>query len=109
MDGLSIKNSDLMVKTGRTTSELRNRHMNEDAGAVNGGKSFADTLKDAVGTVNQLSQEAGVLQQKLATGETKNIPEVLIAAEKSGVAFKLLMQVRNKVIDAYQEIMKMQV
>lgn len=109
MDGLSIKNSDLLLKTGRTTSELRNDKMNSDAGAVQGGKSFADTLKDAVGSVNELAQQADVMQQKLATGETKNIPEVMIATEKSAVAFKLLMQVRNKVIDAYQEIMKMQV
>ncbi len=109
MDGLSIKNSDLLMKTGRTSSEIRNDRVNEDAGAIGGGKSFADTLKDAVGSVNELSQAADVQQQKLATGETKNIPEVMIATEKAAVAFKLLMQVRNKVIDAYQEIMKMQV
>lgn len=109
MDGLSIKNSDLLIKTGRTASEIRNDRVNTDAGAIGGGKSFADTLKDAVGSVNELSHEANVLQQKLATGETKNIPEVMIATEKASVSFKLLMQVRNKVIDAYQEIMKMQV
>ena len=109
MDGLSIKNSDLMIKSGRTSSEMRNDRMNADAGAVDGSKSFADTLKDAVGSVNELSHAADVQQQKLATGETKNIPEVMIATEKAQIAFKLLMQVRNKVIDAYQEIMKMQV
>ena len=109
MDGLSIKNSDLLIKSGRTTSEMRNDRMNEEAGAIGETKSFADTLKDAVGSVNQLSQAADIQVQKLATGETKNIPEVMIATEKAAVAFKLLMQVRNKVIDAYQEIMKMQV
>ena len=49
------------------------------------------------------------MMEKLATGETKNIPEVMVAAEKADIALKLMVQVRNKMIDAYQEIMKMQV
>lgn len=112
MDGLTISDSNSMLRTGHTASQLRNEKINaeavDSAGAA-GGPSFADTLKNAVGSVNQLSQEADVQMQKLATGETKNIPEVMIASEKAGVAFKLLMQVRNKIIDAYQEVMKMQV
>lgn len=111
MDGLTVSNSDLLLKTGRTTSEIRNDQINRDSvdGSSSDVKSFADTLKDAVNSVNEISKEADVQMQKLATGETKNIPEVMIAAEKAGVAFKLLSQVRNKIIDAYQEVMKMQV
>lgn len=111
MDGLTVSNSDLLLKTGRTTSEIRNDQINRDSvdGSSADVKSFADTLKDAVNSVNEISQEADVQMQKLATGETKNIPEVMIAAEKASVAFKLLSQVRNKIIDAYQEVMKMQV
>jgi flagellar hook-basal body complex protein FliE len=112
MDGLTISTSENLLKTGRTASQIRNDRINAEAlgpQAQQDIKSFADTLKDAVGSVNELSREASVQVQKLATGETKNIPEVMIAAEKSSVAFKLLMQVRNKIIDAYQEVMKMQV
>jgi flagellar hook-basal body complex protein FliE len=111
MDGLTVSNSDTMLRTGRTNSEMRNDRMNADAldGSSGEVRSFADTLTDAVGKANALSQEADIQIQKLATGETKNIPEVLIAAEKASVGFKLLTQVRNKIIDAYQEIMKMQV
>ena len=47
--------------------------------------------------------------QKLATGKAESIPDVMIAAEKADIALRLMLQVRNKVIDAYQEIMKMQV
>ncbi len=111
MDGLTVSNSENLLRTGQTTSQLRNTQINSDS--VDAGnqeiKSFADTLTDAVGKVNELSQAADVQIQKLATGETKNIPEVMIAAEKASVAFKLMTQVRNKIIDAYQEIMKMQV
>ncbi len=109
MDGLSIRNSDALLRTGRTSSEIRNSEINQEAGATGDVKSFADTLKDAVGSVNEMSHEANTQIQKLATGETKNIPEVLIASEKASVAFKLMLQVRNKIIDAYQEVMKMQV
>lgn len=111
MDGLTISNSENMLRTGRTESQLRNDKINSESIDSNRQeiKSFADTLSEAVGKVNELSQAADVQMQKLATGETKNIPEVMIAAEKASVAFKLMTQVRNKIIDAYQEIMKMQV
>ena len=111
MDGLTISNSDSILRSGHTTSQIRNDQINNDAidGSQSDIKSFKDTLSDAVNKVNELSTEADVQMQKLATWQTKNIPEVMIATEKATVAFKLLTQVRNKIIDAYQEIMKMQV
>lgn len=111
MDGLTVSNSENLLRTGRTASELRNMEVNKQAtGSANPDvKTFAQTLSDAVNSVNSISQDANVQMQKLATGETKNIAEVMIATEKASVAFKLLTQVRNKIIDAYQEIMKMQV
>jgi flagellar hook-basal body complex protein FliE len=109
MDGLSISNSETLLRTGETASQIRNRQINEQSGVTAGSKSFADTLKEAVQTTNELSKQADVKMQQLATGETKNIPEVLISVEKASIAFKLLTQVRNKIIDAYQEVMKMQV
>ncbi|OQW50641.1 MAG: hypothetical protein A4S09_00110 [Proteobacteria bacterium SG_bin7] len=74
-----------------------------------GEKSFAETLKDAIGSVNQLQKTADVQMQKLATGKAESIPDVMIAAEQADIALKLMVQVRNKIIDAYHEIMKMQV
>lgn len=111
MDGLTVSNSDVLLRTGKTTSQIRNDQINADSidSGAQDTKSFADTLSDAVTKVNELSQTADVQMQKLATGETKNIPEVMISVEKASIAFKLLTQVRNKMIDAYQEIMKMQV
>ena len=111
MDGLTVSNSENLLRTGQTVSEMRNERINSEAidSTDSAAKSFADTLTEAVEKVNEISQEANVQMQKLATGETKNVAEVMIAAEKSSVAFKLLTQVRNKIIDAYQEVMKMQV
>lgn len=109
MDGINLSTSERMLETGKTTSQLRNEGINREAVDNEGGISFSDTLKGAIESVNQISHEADVQMQKLATGETKNVAEVMIAAEKANVAVKLFTQVRNKIIDAYQEIMKMQV
>lgn len=109
MDGLTISTAESLLNTGKTVSEINKSQLKNELYGPQEGKSFADTLKDAVASVDQLQKEADVQMQKLATGENKNIPEVLIAVEKADIALKLMLQVRNKIIDAYQEIMKMQV
>jgi len=113
MDGLTISNADNLIESGRTLSEIRQEKLNNNsaagANATEPGKSFADTLKDAVQSVNALQKESDVQMEKLATGKAKSIPDVMIAAEKADLAVKLMLQVRNKIIDAYQEVMKMQV
>ncbi len=73
------------------------------------GKSFAATLNEAIKGVNELQKSSDKAAQDLATGRTDNIAEVMLSAEKADVALKVMVQVRNKIIDAYNEIMKMQV
>ncbi len=110
MDGLTIRQGNSLIDTGKTASELRSDRMAPQTGPSSGGdKTFADTLKEAVGQVNTLQKESDVKMQELATGKTSNIPEVMMAAEKADIALRLMVQVRNKVIEAYQEVMKMQV
>lgn len=110
MDGLTVSRANKFLKTGDTFSEIRQQDLKQGVSTKNDlGKSFSDTLKDAVKDVDHLQKQADVMMKKLSTGEAKNLPEVLIAAEKADIAFKLLVQVRNKIIDAYQEVMKMQV
>ena len=72
------------------------------------GEGFGKLLKEAVAEVNKLQMEAGEAMQKLAVGEGEGIHETMIAMEKAGLSFKMMMQVRNKVLAAYQEIMRMQ-
>jgi len=111
MDGLTISTAEGLLETGQTLSQQRTSKINQDAGIQSGSetKSFAETLKETVSNVNTLQKEADVAMQNLATGESKNIPEVMIAAERADIALKLMVQVRNKIIDAYHEVMKMQV
>lgn len=72
-------------------------------------KNFGEFLTEALGEVNSLQQDAAKASFDLAAGKLQDISQVTIAAEKASIAMQLTMQVRNKVIDAYQEVMRMQV
>ena len=69
---------------------------------------FVDHLKASFKTSNQLHHTAQTAMEELATGRNGNIHETLLSMNKAGTSFKMLMQVRNKVINAYQEVMRMQ-
>ncbi len=71
-------------------------------------KSFSEMLSDSMMEVNKLQEEANVAMEKLASGQSKNIHETMLAMEKADIAFKTMNQVRLKVIEAYKEIMRMQ-
>lgn len=73
------------------------------------GKSFGEYLNESIEEVNKLQQEADKAIEDLAAGRNASLHETMIALEKADVSFKLMMQVRNKIIDAYHEIMRMQV
>ncbi len=68
---------------------------------------FGDMLDGAIGDLSKLESEANILTQKLATGEIEDVHQVMIAAEKAKVAFQFALEVRNKIINAYKEIMRM--
>ena len=78
------------------------------AGAVE-GKDFRSILLDSLEEVNRLQNEADEGVQRLLAGETDNVAEVFAAANKAGIAFDLLMEIRNKLTDAYREIQQMRV
>jgi len=73
------------------------------------GESFKDMLLSSLEQVNQLQQEASDGVDKVVTGEADNVAEVFSAVRKAGVAFDLLMEMRNKMVDAYNEIQQMRV
>ena len=69
--------------------------------------SFGSMLASSLNEVNQLHSAADDAVQNLAAGKQKDIHQTMIAMEKADVAFQLLMQVRNKIISAYETIMRM--
>ena len=79
------------------------------APAAPAGKSFQAVLLESLDEVNRLQAEADEGVQRLLTGQTDNVAEVMAAVNKAGIAFDLLMEIRNKLVDSYKEIVQMQV
>ncbi|NLX77384.1 MAG: flagellar hook-basal body complex protein FliE [Clostridiaceae bacterium] len=71
--------------------------------------SFKDVLLRELYNVSELEKTADAITTDFISGKTDNIHSVLIAAEKASIALQLLVEIRDKVIDAYNEIMRMQV
>jgi flagellar hook-basal body complex protein FliE len=71
--------------------------------------SFGLVLRQSIDQVNRLQLEADAKANALATGEQTDIHQTMIAVEKASVSFELLMQIRNKVIAAYDKLMRTQV
>jgi flagellar hook-basal body complex protein FliE len=79
-----------------------------DGGSDGGGLNFGDVLKNAINSVDQVNANAGAQVNSLLQGGSSDMTSVMIAVEKADVSFQLMMQVRNKIVSAYQDIEKMQ-
>lgn len=98
------------VSEARVIREMQNQGM--QAPPVPTGdqsKTFSDILRNSVDQVNHLQLEADHAIKELVAGRSKNIHETLLTVERADTSLKLMMQVRNKILDAYREIMRMQV
>jgi flagellar hook-basal body complex protein FliE len=74
------------------------------------GSDFSSMLMKSIDSVNDVQKEAGRLGDAFVTGDPSvSLAEVMIAKQKSGIAFEATLQVRNKLLSAYKEIMAMQV
>ena len=72
-------------------------------------KSFGTYLKDALSEVNQLQLASDHQNKLLAAGEISDVSQVVVAGQKAEIALQLMLQLRNRAMSAYQEIMRMQV
>ena len=70
---------------------------------------FTDMLANALSETNKKQVEADRAIEKLSSGEEKNIHEAMISLEKADISMRMLVQMRNKIVEAYQEMMRMQV
>lgn len=69
---------------------------------------FGDALRDAIGQMEDLQTNSEQQVSSLMQGEHGDVHNVMIAIEKADVAFQLMMQVRNKIVNAYQQVSQMQ-
>lgn len=79
------------------------------AGSAAGSGDFSKMLMDSINEVNRLQTEAADATQKFTTGQTTNVAEVMVAVQKADVAYSMLMEIKNKLMDAYQEIQAMRI
>jgi flagellar hook-basal body complex protein FliE len=84
-------------------------HISGKKGAEVKEKPFSEMLKNSLSEVNKLQRDADLAIREIAAGKDKDIHQTMIALEKAEISFQFMMQVRNKIIAAYQEVMRMQV
>ncbi|MBS4189226.1 flagellar hook-basal body complex protein FliE [Bacillus sp. FJAT-49705] len=72
-------------------------------------KSFASVLKESINNVNELQINSDKMTEKLVRGENVDLHQVMIASQKASISLQATIEIRNKVIEAYQEVMRMQV
>ena len=89
--------SGLQKGIGSATSEIKEE----------GGPSFTELFGKMITATNNLQNEAAQAQQLAATGEAADLHQVMISVEEAGIAMDLLLEVRNKLIDAYQTLVRM--
>jgi flagellar hook-basal body complex protein FliE len=80
-----------------------------DAGQQPGGGSFMSTLTDQLGKLDDIQNNATQQANALATGQAQDVSSVVMDVERASLALQLATQVRNKAVDAYQDIFRMQV
>ena len=78
------------------------------AGAAQPSGEFGNILSTAMNSIQSLQSNAADSVQKFLSGENEELHSTVLATQKADMAFQLGLQVRNKVVDAYQEVMKMQ-
>ena len=86
--------------------------INETKGLIsleNEAKPFIDSLKESLSKVNYLQKTASDSVTALSVGQDQELHQTMIAVEKADISFRLMMQVRNKILSAYEEISRMQI
>ncbi len=100
MQDITIQNQ-IQPQNGVISSGEQTRHAQSN--------SFGELLQQSINQINRLQVEADASANDLASGRQTDIHQTMIAVEKAEVSFELLMQIRNKVISAYENIMRTQV
>ena len=73
------------------------------------GAGFQGALKEAIASINDIQQGANQAVDALATGQSQNIHQAMIALQQADISFQLMMQIRTKLVAAYEEIQRMQI
>jgi flagellar hook-basal body complex protein FliE len=99
-----------MLAELRSASAITSGKPAQAAGAVGADTDFAVALKSAIDQVSQVQQSAQQMTQEFASGNSNvNLQDVMVNLQKANLSFQQMVQVRNKLVSAYHDIMNMQV
>ncbi len=107
---MDIKTNSLFAQMQSMSVEATSSQPNAVSSINNSSSNFGDLLKDAVNNVNDIQLDAGDMKKRFELGDRSiSLSETMIASQKASVAFDATVQVRNKFVEAYKEIMSMPV
>ncbi len=95
------------IELGERTTQSGNGLLSPGKSAEN-RKSFASTIEDSLKNVNELQSQKRDMIESFAAGESENVHELMITLQKAGLAVNMTSAVRNKVMEAYKELMRIQ-
>ena len=99
------------MNVNQVLAQMRAMSLEAGSGKVQetgSGADFAAMLKQTIGTVNDTQQTAGKMTDAFESGDTNvSLAEVMVASQKASVSFQAMLQVRNKLVEAYQDVMNM--
>ena len=93
--------NDIKSIAGVGTADLLKQKAKVDAP---GGAQFAEQLKSAIGEINELQEQKEVAVADIATGQVKDLHQAAIAIGKAEINMKLMLEIRNKALNAYKEL-----
>ena len=102
---MSIQGNDLLNKI----NALQQKQAPTTKPTAESSGEFGNILEDAFNDINKLQGEATNSVEKLLSGETKDVDQVMNKVAEAGVAFDLMLEVKSKVIDAYKQMERMQI
>ncbi|PCI59433.1 MAG: flagellar hook-basal body complex protein FliE [Gammaproteobacteria bacterium] len=107
---MNIQGNSLLAQMQSMATEAGSTKINSIPSVNNSSQDFGNLLKNAINTVNDLQHDAGVKKTAFEMGDRSiSLAETMISASKAGLAFSATVQVRNKFVEAYKEIMSMPV
>ena len=107
---IDTRNLDQMLMELRSAAGVASGKPTQPVGAGGEGTDFAVALKSAIDQVSQVQQSAHQMTQDFASGSSNiNLQDVMINLQKANLSFQQMVQVRNKLVSAYHDIMNMQV
>ena len=86
-----------------------NNNITDKSGSKENTEKFSDILKNALDEANKLKIESDLLSEDFVLGKNDNLHEVMIASQKAELSVMFVTEVRNRLMDAYQEFMRMQI